>query len=113
MGRAQAYVDAGRRAIHGSVADALAFVETGTNVGMAQGIPMALAGSFAMEAAGTAVDLVHASVGTTGIRDEHRFQQYFRDIHTLSQHAFSSAGRFESLGKLLLGRETDWVFYYL
>jgi alkylation response protein AidB-like acyl-CoA dehydrogenase len=113
VARAQAYVDAGRRAIQGSVTDALAFVQSGANAGMAQGIPMALAGSFAVEAAVTAVDLIHASVGTTGIRDEQRFQQYFRDIHTLSQHAFSSASRFESLGKLLLGRETDWVFYYL
>ena len=113
VARAQAYVDAGRRSLYGAVEDAWEFVKGGTNVGMAQGIPIALAGSFAMEAAATAVDLVHASAGTTGIRDEHRFQQYFRDIHTLSQHAFSSASRFESLGKLLLGRESDWVFYYL
>jgi hypothetical protein len=35
------------------------------------------------------------------------------DVHTLSQHAFSSAIRYESLGKLLRVRESDWVFYYL
>jgi alkylation response protein AidB-like acyl-CoA dehydrogenase len=66
-----------------------------------------------VDAACQAVDLLHAVAGTTGIREEHRFQQYFRDVHTLSQHAFSSAGRFESLGKLLLGRESDWPFHYL
>lgn len=113
VARAQAYIDAARRSVYGAVDDACEFVRSGANAGMAQGIPIALAGSFAMEAACTAVDLVHASAGTTGIRDEHRFQQYFRDVHTLSQHAFSSVSRFESLGKLLLGRESDWVFYYL
>jgi alkylation response protein AidB-like acyl-CoA dehydrogenase len=113
VARAQAYLDAGRRSVYGSVQDAWEFARSGARVGMAQGIPVALAGSFAIEAACTAVDLVHASAGTTGIRDEHRFQQYFRDVHTLSQHAFSSASRFESLGKLLLGRESDWAFYYL
>jgi alkylation response protein AidB-like acyl-CoA dehydrogenase len=113
VARAQAYVNAARRSLHGAVDDACEFVRGGANAGMEQGIPIALAGSFAIEAACTTVDLVHASAGTTGIRDEHRFQQYFRDVHTLSQHAFSSASRFESLGKLILGRESDWVFYYL
>jgi alkylation response protein AidB-like acyl-CoA dehydrogenase len=113
VARAQAYVDAARRSVHGAVAEAWEFVQGGARAGMAQGIPVALAGSFAMEAACTAVDLVHAAAGTTGIREEYRFQQYFRDIHTISQHAFSSPGRFESLGKLLLGRESDWAFYYL
>ena len=51
--------------------------------------------------------------GTTGIRETARFQRYFRDAHTASQHAFGSASRFESVGKLLLGRESDWGFFYL
>lgn len=113
LARAQAYVNAARSAIHSSVDQAWQHVQTAERVEMAIGIPIALAGSFAMEAATTAVDLVHASVGTTGIRDDQHFQQYFRDVHTISQHAFSSASRYESLGKLLLGRESDWVFYYL
>jgi Acyl-CoA dehydrogenase, C-terminal domain len=60
-----------------------------------------------------AVDLVHGCAGTSGIRNDQRFQQHFRDVHTISQHAFASPGRFESIGKLLLGRESDWPFYYL
>jgi len=39
--------------------------------------------------------------------------QYFRDVHTASQHAFASISRFESIGKLMLGRQSDWAFYYL
>jgi len=113
IARARAYVDAARASVHGAVGAAWESVQTAERLEMGLGIAVALAGSFAIEAATTAVDLVHASAGMTAIREEQRFQRYFRDVHTLSQHAFSSASRFESLGKLMLGRETDWVFYYL
>ena len=78
-----------------------------------QGIPVQLATCHAVEMAGKAVDLVHTAVGTTGIRNEHRFQQYFRDVHTVSQHGGGSPERFESVGKLLLGKKSDWGFFYL
>ena len=54
---------------------------------------LALSGCFAHEAACQTVQLVHACAGTTAIRTEHRFQQYFRDVHTLSQHAFTGTAR--------------------
>jgi alkylation response protein AidB-like acyl-CoA dehydrogenase len=59
------------------------------------------------------VDVLQGLAGTTGFRVEHPFQQYFRDLHTLNQHALASAARFESLGKLILGRPSDWAFHYL
>jgi hypothetical protein len=77
----------------------------------AAGIPLALAASHGLAAAVQAVDLVHAMAGTTAFREEHRFPQYFRDIHTLSQHAFASTDRYESVGKLILGRRSDWAAY--
>ena len=51
--------------------------------------------------------LVHAYAGTSAIRGGQLFQKYFCDIHTLQQHAFSSAARHESVGKILLGRMSD------
>jgi alkylation response protein AidB-like acyl-CoA dehydrogenase len=63
------------------------------------------------EAAAKAVDLVHAAAGTSAIRNEYRFQQYFRDAHTMTQHAYSSANRYESVGALMLGLESDWPFF--
>jgi hypothetical protein len=29
----------------------------------------------------------------------------------MTQHAFSSASRYESVGALMLGRESDWGFF--
>ena len=74
---------------------------------------VALAGTFAMEAACNVVDAVHSMAGTSAIRNGMRFQSYFRDLHTLTQHAYSSTSRYESIGKLLLGKETDWAFFML
>jgi alkylation response protein AidB-like acyl-CoA dehydrogenase len=88
-------------------------LQTQAKLSIDQGIPLALSASFATEAAGQAVDLVHSRAGTSGIRNALPFQRHFRDVHTLSQHAFVSPSRFESVGKLMLGRESDWPFYYL
>ncbi len=113
IARARALIDAGRHYLYGAFGEAWEYVQSGRRIGLEQGIPLALAGSFAVDSACIAVDLVHASAGTTAIRNEYRFQQYFRDVHTASQHAFGSISRFESIGKLMLGRQSDWGFYYL
>jgi alkylation response protein AidB-like acyl-CoA dehydrogenase len=113
VARAKAAVDAARAYVYGSLATAEGLLKSQPKLTIEQGIPLALAGSHAIEASIAAVDLVHSCAGTSGIRNEQRFQQYFRDVHTISQHAFASPSRFESVGKLLLGRESDWPFYYL
>ncbi len=113
VARAQAKIEAGRAAVYQSVETAWRFVEAGGRITTKEGIAMGLASSFGVELAVQAVDTLQGLAGTTGIRAEHPFQQYFRDVHTLNQHALASAARFESLGKLILGRETDWPFYHL
>jgi hypothetical protein len=59
------------------------------------------------------MDRIYEMAGSTAFREEHPFQQYFRDVQTLRQHAIASAARFESLGKVMLGRQSDWIFYYV
>ena len=75
------------------------------------GLVAQLAASFVCEASVTAVDLVHSVLGTTGIRQEQPFERIFRDIHTYQQNAFISKDRYESVGKVMLGRETNWVWF--
>ena len=72
---------------------------------------MQLATSHSIACAAKAVELVHAAAGTSSIRNEFKFQQYFRDVHTITQHAFLSASRYESVGALMLGEESDWGFF--
>src|SRR5262249_62154901 len=103
---AAAYLDA-------RLASLWASPRTGAPLRPPGGVPLHLATCHAVETAGKAVDLVHAVVGTTGMRNEQRFQQYFRDVHTVSQHGSGSPERFESVGKLLLGKKSDWGFFYV
>ena len=113
LARARAAVDAARAYLYSALSAADTVVRTAPRLGIDHGMPLALAGSHAVEASVRVVDLVHSCVGTSGVRNEQRFQRYFRDVHTISQHAFASPARFESIGKLMLGRESDWPFYYL
>ena len=111
--RARALIEAGSGYVETAINNAWQFVLSGQKLDIEHGSSVALAGSYAIEAACQAVDLIHSCAGTTAVRQERRFQQYFRDVHTVSQHAFTSWNRYESVGKLMLGRECDWGFYYL
>lgn len=72
---------------------------------------MQLATTYAVQAAAKAVDLVHEAAGASAIRSQYRFQRYFRDIHTMTQHAFTCTSRYESVGALMLGAPSDWPFF--
>jgi hypothetical protein len=104
VARAQAIIQAGRHTLHATVAEAWESVQNGPRITGPTCVPMGLAASFALEAAVQAVDLLYASGGTTAFRDESPLQQRFRDLQTLRQNAIASWSRYESLGKLILGR---------
>ncbi|HZQ37296.1 MAG TPA: acyl-CoA dehydrogenase family protein, partial [Dehalococcoidia bacterium] len=90
VARAKAQIDAARSYVYTAMGEAWEFVQAGQRLTAREGLPIALAASRGMEAAVRAVELVHSLAGTTAIRNERRFQQYFRDVHTISQHAFAS-----------------------
>ena len=113
VARARASIEAGSGYIESAMQRAWQFVLDGKKLDIEHGLSVALASSFGHDAACQAVDLVHSCVGTTAIREDRPFQQYFRDVHTVRQRAFSSWNRYESVSKLMLGRESDWGFYYL
>jgi alkylation response protein AidB-like acyl-CoA dehydrogenase len=113
VAKAEALLGAARAYLHDSLHDAWRTANQEQMISREQKMRIQLAASFANQAAAEAVDLVHAAAGTSSIRTEQPFQQHFRDVHTLTQHAFASASRYESVGKLLLGVETDWPFFEL
>lgn len=113
VARAQALIQAGRDTLRATVADAWEAVQDGPRITGPTCVPMGLAASFALEAAVQAVDLLYQSGGTTAFRDESPLQRRFRDLETLRQNAIASWSRYESLGKLILGRQSDWPFHQL
>lgn len=72
-----------------------------------------LAASYAALASAEAVDHVHACVGASGIRNDQKFQRYFRDIHVITQHGFICESRLEAAGQVMLGLDPEWPFFYV
>jgi alkylation response protein AidB-like acyl-CoA dehydrogenase len=113
VARAQALIQAARHTLRATVADAWESVQNGPRITGQTCVPMGLAASFALDSSVRAVDLLYKSGGTTGFRDESPLQKRFRDLQTLRQNAITSWSRYESLGKLILGRQSDWAFHLL
>lgn len=113
VARAQALIQAARHTLNATVASAWESVQNGPRITGQSCVPMGLAAAYALETSVQAVDLLYASGGTTAFRDETPLQKRFRDLQTLRQNAITSWGRYESLGKMILGRQSDWPFHQL
>lgn len=113
IGEAEATLGAGRAYLYEALREVWDRAVEGHLIDMPGKMKLQLAGTHAVAAAARAVDLVQTAAGTTGIRDEHRFQRYFRDVHTIVHHAYISAARYESGGQYFLGVPIEWPFYGL
>jgi alkylation response protein AidB-like acyl-CoA dehydrogenase len=113
LGRAEAKLRAARAYVYETVDELWQHQLTGEFVTTEHAVDTQLACSFAIETAREVTELVHEVTGTTGFREEAPFEQFFRDAHTMSQHAFTSAARFESAAKAMLGYQNDWMFFQL
>jgi len=111
VAEAEATLGAGRAYLYTTFQENWDAAIQGTELTLDQKLKMQLATSHAVACAARAVELVHAAAGTSSIRNEYQFQKYFRDVHTITQHAFASASRYESVGARMLGAESDWGFF--
>ena len=113
VARAQALIQAARHTLRATVADGWEAVQDGGRITGAACVPMGLAATFALDSSAKAVDLLYESAGSTAFRDESPLQRRVRDMQTLRQNAIASWSRYESLGKMILGRDSDWPFHQL
>jgi indole-3-acetate monooxygenase len=111
VAEAEATLGAGRAYLYVTFQETWDAAVQGAEITLAQKLKMQLATSHAVVCAARAVELVHAVAGTSSIRNEYPFQRYFRDVHTITQHAFTSASRYESVGARMFGMESDWGFF--
>jgi len=68
------------------------------------------AGTFALRVATQVVDHLYELAGTTSIFTGNPLERRFRDAHTVSQHLQGRIGHFETVGKHMLGLETEARF---
>jgi alkylation response protein AidB-like acyl-CoA dehydrogenase len=111
LARAEAALGAARAYLYGAIEEAWVEAVAKRPLTSAHKARIQLAATNATHAAAKAVDLVHAAVGSTGIRREQPFQRHFRDAHVLTQHAYVSSSRYESVGRLMLGLDPEWDFF--
>ena len=111
LGEAEALLGAARAYVYESIKAVWQTVERGQFLSQQEKITIQLAASHAVRSSARVVELVHRAAGTSAIRREQPFERHFRDAHVITQHAFGSMNRFESVGKLLFGQETDWPFF--
>jgi alkylation response protein AidB-like acyl-CoA dehydrogenase len=111
VARAEAKLGSARAYLYGALQEAWENGVAGRFIDMPQKHKLQLAAANAAATAAEAVDLVHAAAGSSGIREEYPFERHFRDVHSVTQHAFISAARYESVGKPLFGLESDWGFF--
>jgi alkylation response protein AidB-like acyl-CoA dehydrogenase len=111
VAQAEAQLRAGRAYFYATFDDAWKAALDNMPMDSARKQAMQLASTHAVVCCAEAVDLIYAAAGSSSIRDECSLQRHFRDIHTISQHAFISAQRYESVGALMLGSDSDWGFF--
>ena len=111
VGEAEATLGAARAFLYEALQGAWDRALAGERIDMPRKMKLQLAATHAAQSAARVVDLVHAAVGASGIREEQRFQRHFRDAHTITQHAFISASRYDSGGQYYLDVPIEWPFY--
>jgi alkylation response protein AidB-like acyl-CoA dehydrogenase len=62
-----------------------------------------LAAVTAVKLAAQAVDLVHDAAGMNAVQTSCDIERCWRDVHTMTQHVILGTGRFEVIGRVLLG----------
>ena len=113
VGQAEAKLGAASAYLYEAFGEPWEDAVDGRNLTSEQKIKIQLASTHAALASAEAVDLVHAAAGTSAIRKERELQRHFRDVHTITQQGLISASRYESMGQLMFGLETDWPFFGL
>ena len=113
IAKAQAVLGSARSYLYESLNQGWESVSAGRELTLEQKGKIQLATSYAVRSAAEAVDLVCEAAGSSAVRLERPFERWFRDVHTMTQHGAASTARYESVGQLMFGLESDWPFFGL
>lgn len=103
LAEAEGLVQAGRAYLHGSIDDAWRQGEAGATFDNAARAAARLASVTATKLAARAVDLVQDAAGMNAVQSTSEIARCWRDVHTITQHVILGTGRFEIVGRIMLG----------
>lgn len=110
LGQAKAILSGARAHTYETMSRVWASANAGQFLTMDQKADLQLAGTYAVRASCDAIELLAASAGGNAIRQSERFNRHLRDLRTLTQHAYTSADRYEDVGAIALGQPHRWGF---
>lgn len=98
---------AARTYLHSTLADAWQGACNEPRAPVDQRMALRLAATFAIHQAKEVVDTLYDAAGATSIFESEPFERRFRDIHAVTQQVQGRKSHFETVGRFMLGVETD------
>ncbi|HKC52166.1 MAG TPA: acyl-CoA dehydrogenase family protein [Myxococcota bacterium] len=103
LAQAAGWVRAARAYLREANAEVWRMGEAGERFDFAARAAARLASVTATKLCAQAVDLIHDAVGMSGVQVGSDIERAWRDIHTLTQHVILGTGRYEVVGRVMLG----------
>lgn len=108
LARAEAAVRSARALRYEVIGEVWESVVAGDTPTLQQKADLVLSTVNAVSSSVEAIDLMFSVAGTSAILDDNPLQRHFRDIQVLKQHAYASESRYESIGQVFLGLQSDF-----
>lgn len=103
LGQAEGLLRAARAYLLESAAEVWRRGEAGRHFDVQAQASARLASVTAAKLAAQAVDLMHDAAGMNAVQTSSALERCWRDVHTITQHVILSTGRYEVIGRVLLG----------
>lgn len=107
VAEAEAILRAARAFFYESIASAWDEARKGNPLSLAARRDLRLSATFAARSSVRVVDLMYNLGGGTSVYRTSPLQRHFRDVHVASQHMMIATPTMETVGRVLLGLETD------
>lgn len=103
LAQAEGWLQAGRAYLFDAMDAAWRQGEAGAPFGAPERAAARLASVTAAKLAAMAVDVVHEASGMNAVQTAGDLERCWRDVHTITQHVILGAGRYEIIGRIMLG----------
>ena len=107
IAKAEANLRAARAFYYEAIEAAWDQAQRGEPIPLEQRRDLRLATTHAVQASVLAVDAMYTLAGGTSVYDTSSLQRRFRDVHVATQHIMVAPSTLETVGRLLLGVETN------
>lgn len=111
IAEATAFIESARQYLYASAEDLWAAAQAGAEDTRLPRARVRLAASHAARSSLQAIDLLHATMGTTAVFVSSPLERVFRDMHTAAAHVMIGPLTYQAAGRVELGMEPDFPFF--